>query len=90
MVASAAGMAAGSGRQREHRNVELMLVTAREACSARASQHGSVEITRLKEADGNAVIVFGTVTGANGTQSFQCHFGTQITAFDLQPIRSGS
>lgn len=90
MVASAAGMAAGGGRERQHRNVELMLVTARQACSAHAAQYGAVDITGLKEAGGEEVIVSGTVTGANGTSRFRCSFVTQITAFDLQPIQPGT
>ena len=91
MVASAVGMAAGGGRgQGEPRNVEFMLVAARKACSAHASQYGAVEVTGLKEADGNEIIVTGTVTDANGKNSFKCSFVTEITAFDLQPIQPGT
>ena len=86
MAASAVGMAAGSGRERPHRNVELMLVTAREACTAHASQYGAVEVARLKEAGGNQIIVSGTVSTAEGRRSFQCSFVTEITGFDLRPI----
>ena len=88
MAASAVGMAAGSGRQRPHRNVELMLVTAREACTSHASQYGAVEITGLKEADASEVIVSGTISAADGRRSFKCRFVTQITAFELQPIQA--
>ena len=89
MVASAVGVAAGGGRGRgEPRNVEFMLVAARQACTAHASQYGTVEITGLKQADGNEIIVSGTVAGANGSSSFQCSFVTEITAFDLRPIPS--
>ena len=86
MAASAVGMVAGGGQQRPHRNVELMLVTARQACTERASQYGAVEVTGLREADANEVIVSGTVAGKEGRSSFRCRFVTQITAFDLQPI----
>ena len=90
MAASAVGMAAGAGREREHRNIELMLVTARQACSARAAQYGAVEITGLKEAGGNEVIVSGTVTATDRSRSFKCRFLTEITAFDLQPAAPGT
>lgn len=90
MVAGAVGMAAGGGREREHRNVEFMLVAARQACSAHAAQYGTVEVTGLKEADGNEIIVSGTVTDAKVKKSFKCSFVTEITAFELQPIQSGS
>jgi len=90
MVASAVGMAAGGGRERPHRNVEFMLVAARQACTAHASQYGAVEVTGLREAEGDEIIVSGTVTGANGKNSFRCSFVTEITAFDLQPIVPGT
>lgn len=86
VVASALGAAAGGGRRGEPRNVEFMLVAARQACSAHAAQYGAVEITGLKEADGNEIIVSGIVTGTEGRSSFQCSFVTEITAFDLRPI----
>ena len=86
MVASAVGAAAGSGRG-EPRNVEFMLVAARQACTSHASQYGAVEITGLRQADGNEIIVSGIVTGAEGKNSFQCSFVTEITAFDLRPIQ---
>lgn len=89
MVASAVGMAAGGGQGRgEPRNVEFMLVAARQACTAHASQYGTVEITGLKQADGNEIIVSGIVTGAGERSSFQCSFVTEITAFDLRSIPS--
>ena len=91
MVASAVGMAAGGGQGRgEPRNVEFMLVAARQACTAHASQYGAVEITGLKQAGGDEIIVSGTITGANGKNSFQCSFVTEITAFDMRPIPAGS
>jgi hypothetical protein len=91
MVAGAVGMAAGGGRRSgEPRNVEFMLVAARQACSAHAAQYGAVEVTGLKEDGGNEIIVSGTVTGANVKHSFKCSFVTEITAFDLQPIQSGT
>ena len=88
VVASAVGAAAGGGRGGEPRNVEFMLVAARQACTSHASQYGAVEITGLKQADGNEIIVSGIVTGAEGKNSFQCSFVTEITAFDLRPIPS--
>ena len=90
MVASAVGMAAGGGRERQHRNVEAMLVAARQACSAHASQYGTVEVTGLKEADGNEIIVSGTVTDASGKNSFECNFVTEITGFELRRIQPGT
>ena len=86
MVASAVGMATSGQERGEPRNVEWMLVAARQACTAHASQYGAVEITRLKESGGNEIIVFGTVTGADGRSSFTCRFVTEVTGFEVQPI----
>ena len=86
MVASAAGMAARGQQRGEPRNVELMLVAARQACTAHASQYGAVEINRLKEAGGNEIMVSGTVTGPSGRSAFECRFVTEVTGFNLQPI----
>ena len=90
MVASAVGMAAGGGKERQHRNVEFMLVAARQACTSHASQYGTVEITRLREADGDEIIVTGTVTDAKGKNSFECSFVTEITGFNLEPVQPGT
>ena len=86
MVASAAGMAVQSAQPRPRSNAELQ-PTARQACTAKASQYGTVHIIDVQQARVDKIIVWGTVDDGKGRQSFECSFGTQITGFKLRQIR---
>ena len=61
---------------------------AREACSLEAAKYGTVHVIDVEQSRVNKIIVWGTVETAKGKQSFQCDFGTRITAFKLRPIAS--
>ena len=89
MVAGAASMAAGSGRGKP-RNNEFMQAAARQACSAHASQYGTVQITGIKQEDVQEIVVTGTATDANGKNWFECSFVTEITGFALRRIQPGT
>lgn len=90
MVASAVGAAAGGGRATgKPRNEAFMQAAARQACSARASQYGTVEIVGVRQVDAE-IVVSGTVTERSGKNSFECSFVTEITGFKLQPIQPGT
>ena len=87
MAASAVGMAAQGARGRPVSN-EALQPQAREACSAQAARYGEVHIIDVEQHRIDKIIVWGTVEDARQKRSFQCDFGTSITAFTLRPIRS--
>ena len=66
-----------------------MQAAARQACSAHASQYGTVEIVGVRQVDAE-IVVSGTVTERSGKNSFECSFVTEITGFKLQPIQPGT
>lgn len=85
MALSAAQMAVSSTRKSPVSNAELKS-TAEAACSARAAGYGAVHVIDVQQAKVNKIIVWGTVGDGVSKQSFQCDFGTAITAFTLRPI----
>jgi hypothetical protein len=85
MAASAISMAAKSGQRAPLSNQELQ-PQAREACTARAAQYGTAHVIDVVQDKVDRIIVWGTVESGTQRQSFQCNFGTQITAFALRPI----
>ena len=91
MVAGAVGMAADSGRgSGKPRNNEFMQAAARQTCSAHASQYGTVQVVDVKQVDSEEILVSGTVADANGANSFECSFVTEITGFKLRRIPPGT
>lgn len=87
MAASAVSMAAQGAKGRPVSNDGLQ-PQAREACSAQAAQHGTVNVIDVEQAAVNRITVWGTVDDGKQRQSFQCDFGTRITSFKLRPIRT--
>ncbi|HET9335248.1 MAG TPA: hypothetical protein VFO12_02440 [Sphingomicrobium sp.] len=87
MVAGAVGMAADGGGRGKPRNSEFMQAAARQACSAHASQYGTVQVVGVKQQDDGEIVVSGTVADASGRNSFDCSFVTEITGFSLQPVQ---
>lgn len=87
MAASAAGMAARSAQGRPASN-EALQPGAREACSVRAAQYGTVHIIDVEQRAVNKIIVWGTVDDGKVRRSFQCNFGTRITGFTLRKINA--
>lgn len=57
------------------------------ACSARASQHGEVNIIDVERRT-DRVIVWGTVQSAQERQSFECRFDGKVSDFKLRTIPS--
>ena len=66
-----------------------MRYAARQACSARASQHGSVQIIDAEQGRGGRVTVWGTVHNQQERRAFECAFKGRVTGFTLRAIRSG-
>ena len=85
MALSAAQMVAKSARGTPVSNAE-MRPQAEAACSAQAAHYGAVHVIDVQQAKINQIIVWGTVGGGAQKQSFECHFGTKITAFTLRAI----
>ncbi|MFC7536339.1 hypothetical protein ACFQPG_03045 [Sphingomonas sp. GCM10030256] len=85
LAASAIGAAARSARGTPASNAHLQ-PEARDACSARAAQHGAVRIIDVQQYSPSKIIVWGTVEDERQRQSFQCSFTTAIAGFKLQPL----
>ena len=66
-----------------------MQSAARQACSSHAEQYGAVQVTAVKHANAEEIVVTGTVTDANGKNSFECSFVTSITGFALRRVQPG-
>jgi hypothetical protein len=85
MAASGVSMVAQGARGKPVSN-EGLQPTAREACSAQASQYGAVHVIDVQQASVSKIIVWGTVDDGKEKRSFQCDFGTKIIGFKLRPI----
>ena len=86
MAASAASMAArgigGTPESNEH-----LLPAARQACSDRAAQYGTVQVIDIQPVSLGKITMWGTVTdGTQRRQSFECRFTTKVASFKLRPI----
>ncbi len=89
LAASAAGMAIRSAQPKPQSNAHLK-PAARQACTARAAQHGAVHIIDVEQRGIGKLIVWGTVDDGKERRSFQCHFTNAITDFKLRAIRPRS
>ena len=85
IAASAISLAAQSARGKPVDN-QALKPQAREACSAQASQYGTVQVIDVEQHSLDKIIVWGTVDDGNHRRSFQCNFGTKITSFIMRPI----
>ena len=86
MAASAIGMAARSAQGHPASN-EHLKPAASAACSARASQYGTVKIIDVEQRSASRIIVWGTVDDGKQRRSFECGYGTSITGFTLRAIK---
>jgi PBP1b-binding outer membrane lipoprotein LpoB len=86
---SGAGLAAQAAQGKPVKNEQLQPV-ARQACSERAAQYGSVHIIDVQQASIDRIIVWGTVDDGKQRRSFQCNFGTKIVGFTLRAIKRPS
>lgn len=87
MAVSAVSMAARSASRPAPSNAHLA-PTAELACTTQAAQHGVVHVIDVQQKGAGKIIVWGTAGAPPNKQSFECHFGTRITAFKLRPIQN--
>ena len=59
---------------------------AEAACTTQAARYGAVHVIDVQQKSVAKIIVWGTAGDGAQKQSFECHFGTKITAFKLRPI----
>ncbi len=86
MAASAIGMAARSA-QGEAASNEHLKPQASAACTARASQYGTVKIIDVEQRSASKIIVWGTAGDGKQRRSFECAYGTSITGFKIRVIK---
>jgi hypothetical protein len=86
MAASAVSMVGEAAEGRPVSN-EALQPQARDACTAQAAKYGTVNVIDVEQHRANQIIVWGTVEDARQKRSFECDFGTRITAFKLRDIR---
>ena len=61
--------------------------TATQACTQRAAPYGSVFIVDVEQRRSDRLIVWGSVTDAQARRrTFECHFTTRLTRFNLGPV----
>ena len=87
MAASAVSMVAEGARGTPVSN-EALGPQARDDCTRQAAQYGTVDVIDVEQHAVNKIIVWGTVDDGKQKRSFECDFGTKITAFKLRPIRA--
>ena len=88
MAVSAASMAAQGAQGRPSSN-EAYQPQARDVCTQQAAKYGTVSIIDVEQHRVDKIIVWGTVDDGKQKRSFECDFGTKITAFKLREIRPG-
>ena len=86
MAASAVDLAARSAAGTPTSNADLQ-PDATNACTQRAAQYGTVSVIDVEQHSIDKIIVWGTVDDGKQKRSFECDFGTKITAFKLREIR---
>jgi len=87
LAVSALGAVAQSGQTRSESN-EHLRPAAEQACSAHASQFGTVRVIDVEQRTTSKLVVWGTATSGAGRQSFECTFTTKIVAFKLRPTKN--
>lgn len=86
MAASAVSMVGQAAEGRPVSN-EALQPQARDACTAQAAQYGTVTVIDVEQHRVNEIIVWGTVGEGTQKRSFECDYGTKITAFKLRTIQ---
>jgi hypothetical protein len=63
---------------------------ATQQCTQRAAQHGSVYVVDVEQRRADRIIVWGSVTDAQQRRrTFECHYTTALTRFELRDIAPG-
>jgi hypothetical protein len=87
MAASAVDTVARASQKAPVSN-EQLAPQARDACTVQAAQYGTVNIIDVEQHRVNQIIVWGTVDDGKQKRSFECDYGTKITAFKLREIKA--
>ena len=87
IAAGVAGAALRSAQGAKSASAEDVGPAAAEACQARASQHGEVNIIDVERRRGGKITVWGTVDGGGERRSFECRYDGKIAAFKLRPMQ---
>jgi len=87
IASSAVGMAVRGAKGEPQGNQHLQAGAAK-ACTAHASQFGTVHIIDVEQSTASKIIVWGTAGEGQARRSFECAFGTNITGFKLRAIAS--
>jgi hypothetical protein len=85
MAVSAASMVAQGAEGTPVSNQGLQ-PQARDACTQQAAKYGTVTIIDAEQHRVNQIIVWGTVGEGAQKRSFECDYGTKVTAFKLRQI----
>ncbi len=90
----AASLAAGAlgavarGAKGQSQGNEHLKPLAVQACSARASQFGTVKIIDVEQRSLSKIIIWGTASDGTSRQSFECAYTSKIVAFQLRAVRT--
>ena len=87
MMAMSAAQMVGQAAAGTPKDNEQLQPDARQACTATAAQYGTVTVIDVEQHKINQIIVWGTVGDGAQKRSFECDYGTKITAFKLREIR---
>ena len=87
IAASALGAAVRSAKGQPQVN-EHSKPLAVQACSARASQFGTVQVIDVEQRTLSKIIVWGTATNGAARQSFECAYTTKVIGFQLRAIKA--
>jgi hypothetical protein len=85
MAASAVSMV-GQAAERTPKSNEALQPDARDACAQQAAQYGTVNVIDVEQHRIDKIIVWGTVGDGAQKRSFECDYGTRVTAFKLRAI----
>ncbi len=85
IAASALGAAVRSTKSQPQSNEHLGPL-AIQACSARASQAGTVKVIDVEQRTTSKIIVWGTASNGAARQSFECAYTTRIVGFRLRAV----
>ena len=86
IAASAVGAAVRAADRPDKPPKEDPGPAARQACTVRASQYGTVQIIDVVYRSVAKVVVWGAVDGPAGRRSFQCRWDGRIVGFELKEI----
>ena len=86
LAASAVGAAVRAADRPDAPPKEDPGPAARAACTAHASQHGTVKIIDTVYKSPAKLVVWGSVEGEGRRRSFQCRFDGRIVGFELKEI----